>query len=320
MNYSSNPSLRLLLAVAILITCTFPWLFSGGSVDASSESHPDGKLQNENPNPISDQHGQTHPHPLMRGLLSTSSRHTDNIFVRKQDDAEPLTTAAAAQAATPFGRTRKRFWSRTKCNRYGKNMCRRCKVLFKRKAQRGKCRTFKWCKRRYLAKCMMRKRNVYRRKCSMQRAKNWLRFWQCHPPRRYRNFFAHTGAHPVTFEFTMSNRDGYTAADIEDGTGGNTIKADLLGALNLLVSEIVATTFGGNGSNVNKMMRRKTSEEIGQALKDAAAIATTTGTLEGTTGILSKGRRRRVAVMYMEDIPLTIDAVSHIGRSLLFCN
>lgn len=108
-----------------------------------------------------------------------------------------------------------------------------------------------------------------------------------------------TGDLPVTFEYIISNTEGHTAFDVVNSSGGNTIKDDLLGALNLLIHEVIVETFGSSGA--------------GRGLLVASVH------MEGTsitgTGISSK-KRRRLSVMYMDDVPPTLDDISDVGKLL----
>ena len=110
-----------------------------------------------------------------------------------------------------------------------------------------------------------------------------------------------TGPLPVSFDYTISNLQGYDADDVETGTGGNTMKDDLEGALAILVPQIVEETFGGNGNSGGGRQRgrRRMRMRVGGLVPQEK----------------QQHRRRKLLVEYDPSAdPATVDSLEDIGE------
>ena len=148
-----------------------------------------------------------------------------------------------------------------------------------------------------------------------------------------------TGPLPVTFGYSISNLDGYDAADVIAGSGGNAIAADLRGALGtILIPAVVAETFGGNGSEGARRQQRQRrlgerrptssnehpspSQKGGggetQQQQQQQMLMTTMRTT--TTTSSGRRRRRRLLVQYDPEVDPapTVDSVVDIGELVGF--
>ena len=140
-----------------------------------------------------------------------------------------------------------------------------------------------------------------------------------------------SGPLPVSFGYAISNLQGYDAAAIvaDPPTGGNTIAADLRGALGtILIPDVVAETFGG-GNEDEGARRKQRRRRLGEQLQDEVPSPSQKEgggetqqqmrmkTMAMKTTTTSSGRRRRRLLVQYDpgvDPAPTVDSVVDIGE------
>ena len=138
-----------------------------------------------------------------------------------------------------------------------------------------------------------------------------------------------TGPLPVSFGYAISNLQGYDAAAIVAGTNGNTIAADLRGALGTILGPaVVAETFGGGNEDEGARRRQRRRRRLGEQPHASNGPPSPPSQLKGggvtqemmlmmtTKTMTSSGRRRRLLVQYDPEVDPapTVDSVVDIGE------